>query len=246
MWPHRRQPTRLPRPWDSPGKNTGVGCHFLFQCTKVKNESEVTQSCQTLSDPMDCSLPGSSIHRVFQARVLEWGAITFSKLIASISINWYNPSERKLGSISKLHTFCSCSLSWQSHFWESTTDVMERGTAWGGKTIGSILDIFSLIRLWNIYRDIEQLTVYMSLYLCKEVRLRLKFRSYQHSNACNAGELGSIPELGRSPGEGNGNPLHYSCLENPMDRGASQATICGVTRVRHDWATKHNNTVMKL
>ena len=71
--PHRRQPTRLPRPWDSPGKNTGVGCHFLLQCRKVKSESEVAQSCPTLSDPMDCSLPGSSVHGIFQARVLEWG-----------------------------------------------------------------------------------------------------------------------------------------------------------------------------
>ena len=76
--PQRRQPTRLPRPWDSPGKNTGVGCHFLLQCMKVKRESEVPQSCPTLSDPMDCSLPGSSLHGIFQARILEWGAITFS------------------------------------------------------------------------------------------------------------------------------------------------------------------------
>ena len=76
--PHRWQPTRLPRPWDSPGKNTGVGCHFLLQCMKVKSESEVAQSCPTPSDPMDCSLPGSSIHGIFQARVLEWGAIAFS------------------------------------------------------------------------------------------------------------------------------------------------------------------------
>ena len=66
-------PIRLPRPWDSPGKNTGVGCHFLLQCMKVKSEREVAQSCPTLSDPMDCRLPGSSIHRIFQARVLEWG-----------------------------------------------------------------------------------------------------------------------------------------------------------------------------
>ena len=66
------------RPWDSPGKNTGVGCHFLLQCRKVKSESEVTQSCLTLSNPMDCSLPGSSIHGIFQARVLEWVAIAFS------------------------------------------------------------------------------------------------------------------------------------------------------------------------
>ena len=76
--PHRRQPTRLPHPWDSPGKNTGVGCHFLLQCMTVKSESEVAQSCPTLSDPMDCSLPGSSAHGIFQARVLEWGAIAFS------------------------------------------------------------------------------------------------------------------------------------------------------------------------
>ena len=73
--PHRQQPTRLPRPWDSPGKNTGVGCYFLLQCMKVKSESEVAQSCPTLSDPMDCSLPGSSVHGIFQARVLEWGAL---------------------------------------------------------------------------------------------------------------------------------------------------------------------------
>ena len=76
--PHRRQPTRLPYPWDSPGKNTGVGCHVLLQCMKVKSKSEVTQLCPTLSDPMNCSLAGSSIHGIFQARVLEWGAIAFS------------------------------------------------------------------------------------------------------------------------------------------------------------------------
>ena len=76
--PHRGQPTRLPGPWDSPGKNTGVGCHFLLQCMKVKSESEVSQLCPTLSDPMGCSPPGSSIHGIFQARVLEWGAIAIS------------------------------------------------------------------------------------------------------------------------------------------------------------------------
>ena len=75
---HRSQPARLPRPWDSPGKNTGVGCHFLLQCMKVKSESEVAQSCPTLNDPIDGSLPGSSVHGIFQARVLEWDAITFS------------------------------------------------------------------------------------------------------------------------------------------------------------------------
>ena len=78
VWPHRRQPTRLPCPWDSPGKNTGVGGHFLLQCMKVKSESEVSQSCPTLSNPMGCSPPGSSVHGIFQARVLKWGAIAFS------------------------------------------------------------------------------------------------------------------------------------------------------------------------
>ena len=70
---------QAPHPRDSPGKNTGVGCHFLLQCMKVKSESEVTQSCLTLSDPMDCSLPGSSVHGIFQGRVLEWDVIAFSK-----------------------------------------------------------------------------------------------------------------------------------------------------------------------
>ena len=78
--PQRRQTTRLPRPWNSPGKDTEVGCHFLLQCMKVKSEREVAQWCPTPSDPMDCSLPGSSVHGIFQARLLEWGAIAFSTL----------------------------------------------------------------------------------------------------------------------------------------------------------------------
>ena len=82
MRPHRWKPTRLPHPWDSPGKNTGVGCHFLLQCMKVKSESEAAQSCPTCSDPRDCNLRGSSVHGIFQARVLEWVAIAFS-------IYWY-------------------------------------------------------------------------------------------------------------------------------------------------------------
>ena len=88
--PHRRQPTRLPCPWDSPGKNTGVGCHFLLQCLKVKSESEVAQSCPTLHDPMDCSLPGSSVHGIFQARVLEWVAIDQGLANISVKIQMVN------------------------------------------------------------------------------------------------------------------------------------------------------------
>ena len=83
--PHRRQPIRLCCPWDSPGKNTGLGCHFLLQCMKVKRESELAQSCPTVSDPMDCSLPGSSVHGIFQARVLDWVAISQKCIIFSVS-----------------------------------------------------------------------------------------------------------------------------------------------------------------
>ena len=105
MRPHRRQPTRLPRPWDSPGKNTGVGCHFLLQCMKVKSESEVAQSCPTPSDPMDCSLPGSSSHGIFQARVLEWGAIALSTTMHEDSL--FTPSSP---------TLVICCLFDDSHF----------------------------------------------------------------------------------------------------------------------------------
>ena len=87
--PHRRRPTRLPCPWDSPDKNTGVGCYFLFQCMKVKNESEVVQSCPTLSDPMDCSLLGPSVHGICQARVLGWVAIAFSEFGTKLFLIWY-------------------------------------------------------------------------------------------------------------------------------------------------------------
>ena len=89
MRPHRRQPTRLPCPWDSPGtlensKNTGVGCYFLLQCTKVKSESEVTQSCPSLNDPMDYSLPGSSVRGIFQAKEY-WSGVPLPSPIASSS-----------------------------------------------------------------------------------------------------------------------------------------------------------------
>ena len=80
--PHRQQPTRHPHPWDSPGKNTGVFLHFLLQCMKVKSEREVAQSCLTLCDPINGRPPGSSVHGIFQARVLEWAAIAFSKIRA--------------------------------------------------------------------------------------------------------------------------------------------------------------------
>ena len=90
---HGLQPIRFLCPWDFSGKNTGVGCHFLLQCMKVKSESEVAQSCPTLHDPMDCSPPGSSIHEIFQARVLEWGAIAFSGWIAQSCLTLCDPMD---------------------------------------------------------------------------------------------------------------------------------------------------------
>ena len=104
--PHGLQPTRLLRPWDSPGKNIGVGCHFLIQCMKVESESEVTQSCLTLSDSMDCSLPGSSIHGIFQARVLEWGAIAFSIWITSSPLNQRAPQWAHPSQVINIHFHC--------------------------------------------------------------------------------------------------------------------------------------------
>ena len=118
--PHRWQPTRLRHPWDSPGKNTGVGCHFLLQCMKVKSESEVAQACPTLCDPLDCSLPGSSIHGICQARVLEWVAIAFSSipLGSSDSFYWRIVLETKILAldlfVATRMLFLFCSLSCQS------------------------------------------------------------------------------------------------------------------------------------
>ena len=111
--PHRWQPTRLPRPWDSPGKNTGVGCHFLLQCMKVKSESEVAQSCPTLRDPMDCSPPGSSVHGIFQARVLEWGAIAFSQEYTEIDKKDLHDPDNCDGMITHLEPdILQCEVKW--------------------------------------------------------------------------------------------------------------------------------------
>ena len=132
--PHRQQPTRLPGPWDSPGKNTGVGCHFLLQCMKVKSESEVAQSCLTLRDPMDCSLPSSSIHGSLQARVLEWAAIAFSEL-------------NKLGGLKQQ----KCSFS---HFRRQKTKIKVSGRAalpCGGSKGDGFLASSGFQWLWAIF-----------------------------------------------------------------------------------------------
>ena len=107
--PHRWKPTRLLRPWDSPGKNTGVGCHFLLQCMKVKSEREVALSCLTLSDPMDYSLPGSSIHGIFQARVQEWHAIAFS---GNTGYQTFILPQRLVFSLSLVVKTCHCTYNY--------------------------------------------------------------------------------------------------------------------------------------
>ena len=134
MWSHRWQPTRLPHPWGSPGKNTGVGCHFLLQCMKLKSESEVTQSCPNFSNAMDCSLPGASVPGIFQARVLEWGAIAFSVVRLGLVYFWlhllckYSPSRIAAGSLGYL--FTKAHLPWWApySFWQSSLHVNQKKT----------------------------------------------------------------------------------------------------------------------
>ena len=120
--PHRRQPNRLPRPWDSPGKNTGVGCHFLLQCTKVKSESEVTQSCPTLCDPMNCSLwdsPGKSTgvgcHCLLHQVVLVVKNPPARRETWVRSLSWENPLEEGMATHSGI-------LAWRI--------PMDRGPWW--------------------------------------------------------------------------------------------------------------------
>ena len=153
----------------------------------MKSENEVPQSCPTLNDPMDCSPPGSSVHGIFQARILEWGAIAFSDYTLYL--------EPKASLVAQL---VKNPPAMQETLFDS----------WVGK-------IF-----WR--RDRLPTPVFLGFpggSDCKE-------------SACNAGDLGMIPGLGRSPGGRHGNPLWYSCLENPMDRGACWATVHGVTKSR--------------
>ena len=134
--PHRRQPTRLPCPWDSPGKNTGVGCHFLLQCMKVKRKSEVAQSCLTLSDPMDCSPPGSSVHGIFQARVLEWDAIAFSVYaIQKNVISIFTQSSMLL--LSRFSCVHLCATPWTAAHQAPPSLGLSRQEHWSGLPVPS-------------------------------------------------------------------------------------------------------------
>ena len=121
--PHRRQPTRLPGPWDSPGKNTGVGCHFLLQCMKVKSESEVAQSCPTLRDPMDCSLPGSSVPKEAKIKFVFFFSWSMASFVTS-----YCLCSRKINQLFKLTN------SWIA-YWAPTISTAKRQAQWEGKQL---------------------------------------------------------------------------------------------------------------
>ena len=231
--PHRRQPPRLPRPWDSPGKNTGVGCHFLLQCMKVKSESEVTQSCPTLRDRMDCSLPGSSIHGIFQARVLEWVGIAFSFFFLGSHQTVLWPNNQQLSSLNTL-----IPLDWfrrpESPFANGWTTFL--------RPFFPLLFIEIVSAGYFLFRSSKkaqrnpQETLSLShrklSFILSSLLTIWGFPggSDGKESVCSAGDLGSIPGLGRSLEEGNGYPLQYSCLDNPMDRGAWWATVHGVAR----------------
>ena len=139
--PHRREPTRLPHPWDSLGKNTGVGCQLPLQCIKVKSESEVAQSCPTLSDPMDCSLPGSYIHGILQARVLEWVAIAFSN-----AWKWNNAWKWKV-KVKSLSRARPSATPWTAAFQAPPSMGLSGQEYWSGVPYYLIEDLF----LWPLY-----------------------------------------------------------------------------------------------
>ena len=165
--PHRQQLTRLPHPWDSPGKNTGVGCHFLLQGRKVKSESEVTQSCLTLSDLMDCGPPGSSVHGILQARVLEWGAIAFSMKKNRCMYNW----------ITSLYTW-----NWNNivnQFYSinkiKILNINFKNKVKKGNLVHKSMSIFVLIHFWSG-------SCYILLSLLPFLHLILHFTEFLHVN----------------------------------------------------------------
>ena len=198
--PQRWQPTRLRRPWGSPGKNTGVGCHFLLQCMKVKSESEVSQSCPTLSDPMDCSPPGFSIHGICQARVQEWGAIAFSRMTSTSALL----TTPKSLTVTKMVNQKQCSIS-----------------------VGKDLALFS-----DIFRRRQWHPTPVLLPGKSHGRRSLVGYSPWGREESDTTEQLHFPFSLSCIGEGNGNPLQCSCLENPRDGGAWWASVYGVAQNR--------------
>ena len=180
-------PPGSPRPWDSPGKNTGVNHHFLLQ------------SCQTLRDPVDCSLPGSSVHGIFQARVLEWGAIAFSRRILEwVAYPFFSRTSPPRNQMGLLH------CRW----------ILDSIINWAGYLIS---DSKGVRKIKNLRMSIVEKWLYISTLRAFSVALWYK-------------DLFNVTQLPK--GEDNGNPLQYSCLENPMDGGAWWAAIHGVSKGR--------------
>ena len=149
--PHRPQPTRLPRPWDSPGKNTGVGCHFLLQCMKVKSESEVAQSCPTLSDPMDCSPPGSPVPGILHERTLEWVAISFSN-----AWKW----KVKVKSLSPVWLLAT---PWTAAHQAPPSMGFSRQKYWSGVPLSSLILCLLSLKFYLVYYSVIRSSIWLLL-----------------------------------------------------------------------------------
>ena len=208
MRPQRWQPTRLLRPWDSPGKNTGVGCHFLLQCRKVKSESEVAQSCPTLATPWTAA---------YQAPLKQCKYFLLYRLSKHFHI------------IGKL-----TNINWKMTFIHNTLLLILSfypNCSWLDKDLMAFKLQFEVLLPWETV--VQRLTnhspiswlIMLQNYFCLYPNPYLGFPdgSNGKESACSAGDLGLIPGSGKSPGKGHGNQLQYSCLENSMERGAWQA-----------------------
>ena len=152
----------------------------------------VTQSCPTLCNPMDCSPPGFSIHGILQARILEWVAISFSR-----GTSW--PRD------------------WTCDFWGQVT----KGNYYELKCV--LLSSLSNSCVGILTHSTSEMWHYLEITSLQMSFIKVRYfpgGSDGKASAYNEGDPGLIPGLGRSPGEGNGNPLQYSCLGNPIDRGA--------------------------
>ena len=244
--PHRQQPTRLPRPWDSPGKNTGVGCHCLLQCMKVKSEREVAQPFPTLIDPMVCSPPGSSIRGISESTALEWGTIAFSE-----------KTEAWRSQHAHVHIGARKGDSWDSdpgvsdfkihtafHWYHTNDTVHSCNCTQSGCKIcaGWMSNTVSLCTNSIIHTHTHTHTHTYTEHIHHVLSTCHAHMSFEYGGisgqepACQGRRhkrFGFDPRVRsppRSPGGGHGNLLQYSCLENLMYRGFWQATVHRVTK----------------
>ena len=235
VWPHRWKATRLPHPWGSPGKTPGVGCYFLLQGMKMKRESEVAQSYPTLSDPMDCSPPASSVHGIFQAVVLKWGAIAFS------------------GSVYELEAISGEVLHWKPLWWgcwnwETQCSLLLHATQESSSSFLMMLRSSKVSRWISLQYSEESFKLLFSH--CIPTWVNLCYTAMQAAASWIHVYPFSLFPVFIWPfsvwlhfhfslsciGEGNGNPLQCSCLENPKDGGTGGLPSMGLRRVGHDWS----------